>query len=717
MMGKEKKLTAGKWHLGMMLKSLEPKIAASGDADVKSRYATLCEEYRYMLKYFADGICDPQRISMQQAMVRRAYVLEKDVSALELFRSTPAYSSLRKTVPGENVSATVLVDSLRRSHVTQREHHDCLNKAFLSVFFSLSWREQDSRLWTAFLIDENVLSVDVQTMVAAITLSCINSFCMEKFRTLAYTFLTSADEQVRLRALVGCLFCLTDVSAIPFADDYRVIVSDLFSEEGTERLAMELILLIIHCSEAEADNRKMQEEIIPDLMKSSRFSVTPDGIKEKERDAMDEILNPGKYDREMERIESSIEKMRRLHDDGADVFYSGFSMMKRYPFFYKLYNWFVPFVRDHPDLQSENGGADRLTFVEKLTENGSLCDSDKYSFVFAFQSLLPTLPKEIRDAVVNGGDMIGVPGLVSQEEGAASLSHKCRMYLQDFYRFFKLNPQIRMTNLFEKRTWMRYLMMLDCVSQESRMELCRFFLRRKYAAEAFLLAEGIEAQSVESGLLLAAVELEKGRREPAMELYRRVLEMDSGCKAALYGIATQSFLCGDYLSSLDAFTRLATICPGHLPYQVNRAMSGVMAGKAEELLNEVYRLDFEHDGNPEIKRLLAWTLLCLGRYGQSLSIYEKILRGDYGDATENDMLCLVDLYWAWGDVKSSIETMTRYRDAYLKDMSGEEAFACLWAKMEDEGRHLSPYHPCFLDGIELLIDCVVFRQSLSSSDG
>lgn len=146
-------------------------------------------------------------------------------------------------------------------------------------------------------------------------------------------------------------------------------------------------------------------------------------------------------------------------------------------------------------------------------------------------------------------------------------------------------------------------------------------------------------------------------------------------------------------------------------------MSGVMSGKAEELLNEVYRLDFEHDGNPEIKRLLAWTLLCLGRYGQSLSIYEKILRGDYGDATENDMLCLVDLYWAWGDVKSSIETMTRYRDAYLKDMSGEEAFACLWAKMEDEGRHLSPYHPCFMDGIELLIDCVVFRQSLSSSDG
>ena len=142
-----------------------------------------------------------------------------------------------------------------------------------------------------------------------------------------------------------------------------------------------------------------------------------------------------------------------------------------------------------------------------------------------------------------------------------------------------------------------------------------------------------------------------------------------------------------------------------------------MDSKAEELLNDVYRLDFEHDGQLEIKRLLAWTLLCLGRYGQSLSIYKKILRSDYGDATENDMLCLVDLYWAWGDVKSSVETMVRYRDQYLTGMSEENVCARLWEKMEDEGRHLSPYCPCFMDGIELLIDCVAFQRSLSSTDG
>lgn len=717
MMEREKKPMDGKWHLGLMLKSLEPKITASGDADVKSRYATLCEEYRYMLKYFADGVSDPQRIVMQHAMVKRAYALGNDVRALEMFRSNPAYSSLRQTVPVQEESAATLVESLRGKYVTQKEHHECLSRVFLSVFFSLSWREQDRRVWTAYLIDENVPAMDRQTIVSAVTLSCINSFCIEKFRTLAYTYLTSGDEHTRLRALVGCLLSLVDVSAVPFADEYRSMVADLFAEEGTERTVMELILLIIHCSEAEADNKKMQKEIIPDIMKSSRFSITPDGIKEKEEDPLDEILDLSKYDKEMERIESSIEKMRKLYDDGADVFYSGFSLMKRYPFFYKPYNWFVPFVKDHPDLASEIGGDDKMKFVEKLSDSGGLCDSDKYSLVFAFQSLLPTLPKEIRDAVVSGDGMTGVVGLASQEGDSMRGSYKCRMYLQNFYRFFKLNPQIRMTNLFEKRAWLASLLTLDCVSVESRRELCWFFLRRKYTAEAFLLTEGLEPNNVEMGLLLAAVEIERGRRKAAIDLYHKVLEMDSKCRVALYGVATQSFLSGDYLSASDAFTRLASIYPDNLSYQINRAMSGVMSGKAEELLNDVYRLDFEHDGQLEIKRLLAWTLLCLGRYEQSLSIYKKILRSDYGDATENDMLCLVDLYWAWGDVKSSVETMVRYRDQYLTGMSEENVCARLWEKMEDEGRHLSPYCPCFMDGIELLIDCVAFQRSLSSSDG
>ena len=714
---KDNKAPMASWHLGVMLHNFEAGVQSCGDADVRSRYDTLCEEYRYMLEYFVGGIPDPQRTAMLQSMTRRAFVLGTDIRMIEMFRSNNSYAALRKSIVTENVSTMSIIEDLRRSEVSAREHYDYLNKAFLAIFFSLSWREQDSRLWTAFLIADNVSPVDAQTIVSAITLSCIHGFCLEKFRTLVYTYLASRDEQVRLRALTGCLFNFVDRTTLPFAAEYDAIVADLFSDEDTEKAMMESVLLVIHSSEAEADNRKVQEEIIPELMKSARFTITPDGIREKKEDSIDEILNPGKYDKEMERLESSIEKMRRLHSDGADVFYSGFRMMKRYPFFYKLYNWFVPFVTDHPDLVSAQPDADKMKFVETLADNASLCDSDKYSFVFAFQSLLPTLPKEIREAVINGGDMIGIPALLSKENTAASLSNERRMYLQNFYRFFKLNPQVRMANVFEERTWFANLVTLDVIGMESRVELCRFLLRRRYYDEAFLLARHIEMYNMESGVLLAAIDIEKGDTLAAIDKYDRVLEMEADCKTALYGIASQSFLNGDYSSSHKAFARLASLYPDHLPYQINRLMSGVMCGKAEELLNDVYRLDFEHEENASIKRLLAWTLLCLGRFEQSLAIYKKILRSSYGDATENDMLCLMDLYWVWGDVKSCVETVARYRADYMKDMGVDESDSSLRAKLMGEAHHLQAYYPHFMDGTDLLIDAVLCLQSLSSSDG
>ena len=110
---------------------------------------------------------------------------------------------------------------------------------------------------------------------------------------------------------------------------------------------------------------------------------------------------------------------------------------------------------------------------------------------------------------------------------------------------------------------------------------------------------------MESGLLLAAVAMERGEKDVARAFYNDILENNPECRQALNGLAKLSFQNSDYVVSHAAFKRLVELFPDNLSYQINNAMSGVLAGKATELLNEVYRLDFENENNGTVKRLLA----------------------------------------------------------------------------------------------------------------
>ena len=47
-------------------------------------------------------------------------------------------------------------------------------------------------------------------------------------------------------------------------------------------------------------------------------------------------------------MEESFQKMAEMQKQGTDIYFGGFSQMKRFPFFNELSNWFVPFYSHHP---------------------------------------------------------------------------------------------------------------------------------------------------------------------------------------------------------------------------------------------------------------------------------------------------------------------------------------------------------------------------------
>lgn len=104
------------------------------------------------------------------------------------------------------------------------------------------------------------------------------------------------------------------------------------------------------CQETEKIDKKMREEIIPEMLKSvssmknMRFDL-------EENDEENDDKNPDWEDTfEKSGLGDKLREMSELQLEGADVYMSTFAALKSYPFFREVQNWFYPFSKQHSSV-------------------------------------------------------------------------------------------------------------------------------------------------------------------------------------------------------------------------------------------------------------------------------------------------------------------------------------------------------------------------------
>lgn len=82
---------------------------------------------------------------------------------------------------------------------------------------------------------------------------------------------------------------------------------------------------------------------MPTLKDNLRFRINGLGIiEEKPDDKMRDILNPEADDEDAEKVEDTVHKVADMQKNGTDIYFGGFSHMKRFSFFNAAANWFLP---------------------------------------------------------------------------------------------------------------------------------------------------------------------------------------------------------------------------------------------------------------------------------------------------------------------------------------------------------------------------------------
>ena len=627
-------------NCGMAIAELEVYLSAWPDGQSIERLQVLREEYDLMTGYWRKGMEDPQRQEQYQRLLQQVYLIFANLAVHRRMQASSFLSSLFQGTRQQQrdwsltairqemenfVSETAMLEleaenkREEKRRALYKDHQAQMNALFNYIVTSRMWTESVGKGFTDLLLSPTVDNIDQQLIVSAVMLSLMNQFDIVKFRLLTDVYRQSQDEHVRQRALVGWVFSL-DVMLCQVYPEQKVIIDNLLKSEKVCQELTELQMQLLLTLNAEKDNDIIRKEIMPDLMKNDAFQITRNGIEEVEDDPLEDVLHPDASERRMEQLESTMQRMIDMQKQGSDIYFGGFSQMKRYPFFYDMSNWLVPFYIHHPDIAQFVERMEFRRFVMSILDKGPFCNSDKYSFVIASMEVLGRLPVSVQEMLKHNEASLGELEL-GENQTAAYLR---RLYLMDLYRFFRLFPnRAALNNPFDdskqQYTTLNFFgSSLFFQSPLDRYKKSVVRMMKKYHFDdmatkilAFLPSEYEDVQCL-----------------IWLKSWDQAVEMDPTSEQALSGAARHAFKNYEYEKANDLYDRLLLLFPGKKNYMLNKAVCLVRLEDYEEALKLLYQLDYEYADDVNVQRVLAWTLTCDNRLEQAAAMYEQMMKGE-----------------------------------------------------------------------------------------
>ena len=654
----------------MAIAETETFLAAWPHPQTQGKLADLKAEYKLMEGYWQQGIVDPQLEQQYQRLLQRVYVLCGNISIHRHMTGSTYLQSLysqcrqaehswsletiRKEL--ENFVTEVAMLELEPEHLRKakgqevyKQHQQYVNALFNYIVTSHIWTDGVGQTMEEMLLSPTIDSNDQQLLVSAVTLSLMNRFDMAKFRLLVNVYRQAQDEEVRQRALVGWTLGIDDDFMAVYPEQCE-LVGQLLTSKKVCRELTELQMQLVYTLNAEKDTTTIRQEIMPDLLKNNSFRMTRNGIEEIEEDELENILHPDAAEERMEKLEASFQRMMDMQKQGADIYFGGFSQMKRFPFFYDMSNWLIPFYLQHPDLAQFVGKLEDNRFLKSIVLRGPFCNSDKYSFVMAFQQVVSHLPENVRQMMQRGE--ASIPEIDEEEQRTPAFYR--RIYLMDLYRFFRLFPnRSALCNPF------------DASKQE--LGMCLFFGSRLFSGTplegskremvAMLMKQKL-AKTAEMLLDTFPEEMHDVQYFLWTKQYAQALALEPDNERALIGQARRAYDLGEYGEAEACYDHLLLLHPNHTRYMLNKAVCLVEMQNYEDALQLLFQLNYEHPENDNVSRALAWALTCSGKWEQAEKLYTQLtaVEQPVGDDFQNMGYCL----WLQGRIQEAATCFRKY---------------------------------------------------------
>ncbi|MDD7029466.1 MAG: tetratricopeptide repeat protein [Prevotellaceae bacterium] len=537
----------------------------------------------------------------------------------------------------------------QRLEVIYEEQKKYRQQMFLYVLTELRFSGGDIQELEDLLLTPTVDNIDQRMIISALTINGLMVFDPLKLRLLVNVYTKSEDIPVKQYALVGWALTLP---RYPYSCDSQTtqIVRDLVDNDATVREELaQLQIQLAYCQSADRDSRNFQETIMPDIMKASNMRFTDKGLEMQEDDPMDDILGRSTTEKKMEEVESRMRSYMDKRSQGMDLFFQGFKHMKRYPFFSDISNWLVPFYYEHPDIAAAlhqmgcNG-------ILHLMLDAPMCDNDKYSFVFAFLSIMNKVPKDIIEQMQQTA-----PPENAYRDWMSDPAILRRNYLQSLYRFFQLFPysesfvspfcdteEVEMPYL-DPPSW---LIVANKTLMETRfdnniIDLLKYFLRKKdFGAVQFILDEYNDCDDSFDLCYVRTLFYADSLPDYEDEFLHNIeyclkVKPDSITLRKLY--AKWLYSCEKFQEAKTLFGKLMEEKDGNRNYMFSYALCCHKLGDYDEAKKVLFRLAYEHPDDREVGILLASTLFLDGKTEDAFKRVDKMSADDLDEKVKKEL--------------------------------------------------------------------------------
>ena len=667
------------------LTQLQGISAPTNQWELRNKIESTLTAYGYMLQYAAQGMDDPNRKTFYRQTLRTAYELTDITNITLLSQKTngtyfdrirtlsihpaKAYAELQMQLETftEDVSTAPLLYHDEKRLQTEMEsihsiHETTLNELFDKTWATPFWTEAEASEANDILQSVLVQPNDLAVMVSAVTLSLLRIFDARKFKFLSEAY-KHENLQVNQRAIVGMVIALSKhEKRIGLYPELVSLLSLLCENEDFQKNLHTIQMQLLISRETTKIDKKMREEIIPEMMKNAKQLNDPKFRFDESEDSEDR--NP-EWEEWMDKsgMTDKIKEMGEWQMAGADVYMSSFSQLKHYPFFHQISHWFYPFDLNLPILAPLKKDFDSSVFspLKLIAHSDFFCNSDKYSFSLAILSM----PKAMKDmsmqqmeeqARMNEEHRDKLEQLMQKKKEAKGTS---RQYIQDLYRFFKLWRRHQEEedifhwsfNLWEN-PWLK-----DVFSTEDIFkELADYLFQKEYLEEAYTLFQKLMtfASKRTEVYQKAGYILQKQKRyADAIQHYQQADILSPDNVWTNKHLAQCYKLFGNMPKALEYYKKVEAAQPDNLNIALQIGQCLARMEQYVDALAYFYKVEYLEKNPDNARRAIAWCSFVSGKYKEALKYYQLLLEKPSSKA--HDWMNAGHVYFVMHEIPLAIE--------------------------------------------------------------
>ena len=683
--------------------------------------------YQLLLQYFMNGVKDPERKQIYNKLIANIFVTAAELRDELLTRDSVNFEFVQKRYFPYTPQMTdeELKNKLDRKGKLE-ELKELLpvnsDKEFqIEIEFENAVRYLFNYFWLKSTYDSTGImeiyhevmndsfedSVAKSMIVSAITLNLWRTFNENKLLMLLDAC-NSSDLATRQRALIGICFILAKYNPfLPYFPSIRnrlvLLADDNFIIENLQNI----IIQIIGTTETDQISKKLNEEIFPELMKlrpkMDENFMNMDEWGEINPDWQDMIDESG--------VSDKIEELAEMEKNGADVYMSTFSMLKSFPFFNEFSNWFLPFDTEHSAIRSLFTNEDKSLFKSVLNSD-IMCNSDRYSFTLSILQM----PVMQRNMIKNSfGEAAEKMDEMSKDETIVSSTDRAKVisrhYIQDLFRFFKLNPNRNdFANMFQIALVMHKTYLFDILSidNEIKKNIADFYFSKKLYPQALELFSELEKEldtSAELYQKMGYAYQQTSQLKQALEAYKKADLIQPDDFWTNRKIALCYRLLGDTENSLNAYRHADFIKPNDVSVQLQIVFCLEELKRYDEALKDLASLNNENPDNPKIMRATMSVAFTNRNLSQAYYFSSVLLEKE--QASANDFMVGGHISWC---MQKGNEAKDRYKKALNLLNNDWNQFVVMFK----QDQQLLISNGVNEDEIPLILDAISYCQSSTS---